>query len=169
MSLSVIKEKGLLIGVHESFVELPIRYVVHTHLDGEFAIGIYYDRYLKGDEQQRCPNSDFPFASWKPGRGLITSNFHSTLLRDAGLWPELEAFCERAYAAWQKNQKGGNEQAQIRTRNAPPTPEPLPAKKNPMTKRKKNRKNVNDALELARRLREQQAAAPRKKKKKKPR
>lgn len=103
MSLSVIKEKGLLIGEHQSFVELPIRYVVHTQMNGEFAIGIYYDRYLKGDLNQRCVNSDIPFASWKPGRGLSSINFHSVLLRDTGLWPELEDFCERAYEAWSQS------------------------------------------------------------------
>lgn len=104
MSLSVIRDKGLLIGEHTTYVELPIRYVLHTHINGEFNIGIYYDRYLKGDLNQRCVNSDIPFASWKPGRGLTSINFHSVLLRDAGLWPELEAFCERAYEAWSQSQ-----------------------------------------------------------------
>lgn len=104
MSLSIVREKGLLIGEHETFVELPIRYVVHLET-GVFKVSIYYDQYLNGNLSNRSVNSDMPFATWKPGRGLSSSNFHSVLLRDAGLWPELEAFCERAYAAWQK----GNE------------------------------------------------------------
>lgn len=98
MALEIDPEK--IIGEFDTTLDFPIKYVVHTSR-GDFAIYIYHERFIKGDKTERSTNSDIPFATWTPDKGLLQFA-HSPFipLRDAGLMPILEEFCENAYKAW---------------------------------------------------------------------
>ena len=89
----MIHDKDI-IAAHETTIKLPIRYVLHTTA-APFKINIYY----------KSPVADTPVATWLPGRGISGINFTFIVLRDAGLIPTMEEFCEQAYSAW----KEGNE------------------------------------------------------------
>jgi hypothetical protein len=88
------------IGELQTEVDLPIKYILHTSGGYEFKISIFYERWLRGDKSQRDVNSDIPIATWLPERGISSVNFTYYLLRDAGLEPTLEKFCEQAYSTW---------------------------------------------------------------------
>ena len=103
MSRRILEEKGLVIGVHESSLELPITYVIHHPTEGEpeaFKISIYQEAWLKGDKTQRDDNSDIPFCTWIPKRGLVPVSHRFVWYRDLGLAAHIEELCQAMYDAW---------------------------------------------------------------------
>ena len=103
MSRSILEAKGLVIATHEAALELPIAYVLHSPTENEpdgFKISIYLESWLKGDKTQRDANSDIPFCTWVPERGLASVNHKFTWFRDAGLVPQIEELCQAMYEAW---------------------------------------------------------------------
>lgn len=100
----MIKEEDIL-AKFDKAVSLPIKYVVHRTETDNFKISIFYETYLKGHRYERNVNSDVPVATWYPKRGISGLNYTHILLRDAGLEPTLEKFCEQAYKAWRKKRK----------------------------------------------------------------
>lgn len=103
MSRNVLKEKGLIIAEHESTFELPVTFVIHRPTTGEpdgFKISIYQESWLKGDKSQRDANSDIPFCTWIPGRGLASVSHLFIWYRDIGLASQMEELCQAMYDAW---------------------------------------------------------------------
>lgn len=101
MAIENLREHNKLIAEHRTTLEFPIQYALVQNLkpDIPFAVLIYHERqnYVSGD---RCPSSDMPFALWKPGKGLQSLSHNPFYaLVCAGLRPQMEAFCEQAYAA----------------------------------------------------------------------
>ena len=90
----------------ETHLKFPIKYVLHK-CTGEFKISIYHEHNAGGT---RSVNSDVPFATWLPGRGITQIN-HSPfcVLRDAGLVPVMEKFCQEAYDAWLEGEEEADE------------------------------------------------------------
>ena len=93
-----------LIGQFATELEFPIHYVLHED-SGGFKVSIFHERYLKGAGSERDANSDIAFAVWRPDKGLMqVSSFPYITLRDAGLVPDMEEFCQEAYEAWKEDE-----------------------------------------------------------------
>lgn len=113
MSRSALKNKGMVLAEHSTALSFPITYILHNEFpDNEdtFKVSIYHERYLLGNQTTPDANNQIPFATWTPKRGLFQLNFAPFVcLRDAGLLPEMESFCERAYEAWKRSRDDADE------------------------------------------------------------
>lgn len=92
----LINKKDI-IGTHETCLDLPIRYVLHTAPD-PFKVSIFCDKWQDGEVSKV---DRLPVATWLPERGLSMVSFTFSLLRDAGLVEHVTEFCEQAYAAYE--------------------------------------------------------------------
>ena len=102
MAIENLRNHDKLIAEHRTTLDFPIQYALVQNLkqDVPFSILIYHERQNYRDDE-RSPSSDMPFAIWKPGQGLQSlSHDPFFTLVCAGLRPQMEAFCEEAYAAY---------------------------------------------------------------------
>ena len=77
-------------------VRLPVKFVLHSSEAFPFKISIFYG----------TKPGALPVATWIPRRGLARVSHTYSLLLDAGVVPQLDAFCKRAYAAWKEDNAG---------------------------------------------------------------
>lgn len=90
------------VGVLETSLELPIRYVIHSDATFPFKISIFCDR-LSEDAGKNI-HRQIPIATWIPERGLSMVSFAYMIIQEAGLVPQVREFCEQSYAAYSEEQ-----------------------------------------------------------------